>query len=207
MERQQKCSLEKHSFRETRGAVRRFKQVYYPRMSKRVGVGMNTTVACGIGVAVVIGYALRKRMRAALFWWLQDELDALAWERLPQRIIFLRHGQAEHNLEGGAILTEEHENRKPDNLSELTELGREQARSAGARLRTLLGDGATISVVVSPFERTLQTLYSLQQALGQVRVRHVHVDPRVREQEFGNFQKKEVHLPSSTSLRRPFDVP
>jgi broad specificity phosphatase PhoE len=107
------------------------------------------------------------------------------------RIIFVRHGQAEHNLEGGAILQEDNPNRKPDNLSELTPLGRAQACAAGSRIRTLLGDEAIVSVVVSPFERTQQTLYCMQQTLGQVRVRRVDVDPRVREQEFGNFQVAE----------------
>ena len=115
----------------------------------------------------------------------------LAWRRLPRKIIFLRHGEAQHNLEGAAILQEDNPNRKPDNLSELTPRGREQARAAGHRLRRLLGGGGTISAVVSPFERTQQTLYALQQNLGDVRVRRVHVDPRVREQEFGNFQVAE----------------
>ena len=111
--------------------------------------------------------------------------------RLPRKIIFIRHGEAQHNLEGAAILQEDNPNRKPDNLSELTPLGREQARAAGHRLRRLLGGDGTISAVVSPFERTQQTLYALQQNLGDVRVRRVHVDPRVREQEFGNFQVAE----------------
>ena len=115
----------------------------------------------------------------------------LAWRRLPRKIIFLRHGEAQHNLEGCAILQEDNPNRKPDNLSELTPRGREQARAAGHRLRRLLGGAGTISAVVSPFERTQQTLYALQRNLGDVRVRRVHVDPRVREQEFGNFQEKD----------------
>ena len=141
-----------------------------------------------------------KRIKSELLWHIQDGLDQQAWERLPMRIILLRHGQAEHNLEGAAILTEENPDRKPDNLSELTELGREQALESGALIRDLLGDRGTISVVVSPFERTLQTLYSLQRALGNVRVRKVHVDPRVREQEFGNFQKAdEMRKHSQTS--------
>jgi broad specificity phosphatase PhoE len=130
-----------------------------------------------------------KRIRAWVLWHIQDGLDSEAWERLPKRIILLRHGQAEHNLEGAAILKEENPDRKADNLSELTELGREQALEAGGAICRLLGDRGTISVVVSPFERTQQTLYSLQRALGRVKVRCVHVDPRVREQEFGNFQK------------------
>ena len=110
------------------------------------------------------------------------------WHRLPRKIVFLRHGQAEHNLEESTF-HEESKNRKPDNLSELTPVGRKQARAAGDRLHALLGDSAIISVVTSPYERTQQTMLALQQRLGGVRVRSVHVDPRVREQEFGNFQR------------------
>jgi len=67
-------------------------------------------------------------------------------------------------------------------------LGRHQAREAGIWIREMLGGSGSISVIVSPFERTQQTLYALQQNLGNVRISCVHVDPRVREQEFGNFQ-------------------
>ena len=101
--------------------------------------------------------------------------------------------QAEHNLDP-TILREDNPNRKPDNLCELTSLGRRQARSAGERIRKLLGNRGVISVIVSPFERTQQTLYALQQELGNVSVRRVHIDPRVREQEFGNFQRDMAQL-------------
>ena len=49
----------------------------------------------------------------AFFSWLRDSLDEQAWARLPHKIIFLRHGQAEHNLEGGAILQEENPDTTP----------------------------------------------------------------------------------------------
>ena len=101
--------------------------------------------------------------------------------------------QAEHNLDP-TILREDNPNRKPDNLCELTSLGRSQALAAGERIRELLGNRGVISVVVSPFERTQQTLYALQQELGDVEVRRVHIDPRVREQEFGNFQRDMAQL-------------
>ena len=65
----------------------------------------------------------------------------------------------------GQILHEDNPNRKADNLCELTKLGQRQGREAGRRVRQLLGDGARISAVVSPFERTQQTLYCMQQEL------------------------------------------
>lgn len=117
-----------------------------------------------------------------------DQLRDQQWQQLPAKIILLRHGQAEHNLDP-SILREDSPNRKPDNLCELTSLGRSQAQSAGERIRKLLGNDGVISVIVSPFERTQQTLYALQQELGDVKVRRVHIDSRVREQEFGNYQR------------------
>ena len=117
-----------------------------------------------------------------------DQLNEQQWQQLPAKIILLRHGQAEHNLDP-SILGQDHPNRKPDNLCELTSLGRSQALAAGERIRKLLGNDGVISVIVSPFERTLQTLYALQQELGDVEVRRVHIDSRVREQEFGNYQR------------------
>jgi len=117
-----------------------------------------------------------------------DQLREQQWQQLPAKIILLRHGQAEHNLDP-SILHEDSPNRKPDNLCELTSLGRSQALAAGERIRKLLGNHGVISVIASPFERTLQTLYALQQELGDVEVRRVHIDSRVREQEFGNYQR------------------
>mmetsp|Transcript_62769 Transcript_62769/g.172410 ORF Transcript_62769/g.172410 Transcript_62769/m.172410 type:complete len:388 (+) Transcript_62769:129-1292(+) len=110
---------------------------------------------------------------------------------MPERIILVRHGEAEHNLDHSSLLLYDNPDRKPDNLSELTELGMGQAHRAGRHVRSVLGEGATVSVVVSPFERTQQTLYCMQQELDGVHLRCVHVDPRVREQEFGNFQQRD----------------
>ena len=58
-----------------------------------------------------------------------------------------------------------------------------------------------MSVIVSPFERTLQTLNCVQQGLAPTtQIAAVHVDPRVREQEFGNYQvKDEMQLHKSTA--------
>ena len=156
-------------------------------------------------------------LRRCLLDSLLDVQREEAWAALPQRIILIRHGQAEHNLEEGAILHEDNPNRKADNLCELTKLGQRQGREAGKRVRELLGDGACISAVVSPFERTQQTLYCMQQELmdgdgdGEegrgVHVRYVHVDPRVREQEFGNFQAREdmqLHRQAASEVGRFF---
>ena len=141
--------------------------------------------------ASVVCYALRRRLKFAIAHWLHEANLEYEWAQMPNRIILLRHGEAEHNLDHAAILQYENEDRKPDNLSELTAKGRQQAVAAGKKLRELLGEGATVSAIVSPFERTQQTLYCVQQELHGITMRCVHVDPRVREQEFGNYQKRE----------------
>ena len=78
-----------------------------------------------------------------------DQLLEQQWQQLPARIILLRHGQGEHNVDP-TILQEDNPNRKPDNLCELTSLGRSQARSAGERIRKLLGNRGVISVISRP---------------------------------------------------------
>ena len=82
--------------------------------------GTSKLLACA-GVALLF----HERARRVLLCWLEDGMRELAWRRLPRKIIFLRHGEAQHNLEGAAILQEDNPNRKPDNLSELTPRGRE----------------------------------------------------------------------------------
>ena len=45
----------------------------------------------------------------------------------------------------------------------------------------------SVSLYVSPFARTLQTARNLREAFEE-NIVHTHVEPRVREQEFGNLQ-------------------
>lgn len=162
-------------------------------------------IAGGATVCLLV-WAARRRLVNALAYLLQDMQHDLAWQRMPERIILLRHGEAEHNLDDGEILLHDHPNRKPDNLCELTSKGKVQAKAAGRRINQLLGDDAVVSVVVSPFERTKQTLFGAQQTLGGVRIRQLHVDARVREQEFsGGFQdraQREVHKRDARDVGR-----
>ena len=67
-------------------------------------------------------------------------------------------------------------------------------------LKELLDPDEQVYVYVSPYMRTMQTLYELGQTLGPERVSGVREEPRMREQDFGNFQdhtmqelKKERH--------------
>jgi len=110
----------------------------------------------------------------------KDSLEE-ARKSLPRRIILLRHGQSMGNVDLGLYRT------CPDNQVELTEEGRGQAWAAGKRIRELVGD-EKLDLYVSPFQRTLQTSRNVIQAFEPGQVNHVTIDPRIREQEFGNLQ-------------------
>jgi broad specificity phosphatase PhoE len=135
------------------------------------------------GVGAAVSLVLLWRRRRDLLDYLLDELEDLqrarAFDHLPERIILLRHGESQANVDPSILAT------TPDNQIELTPRGREQAREAGRRIKALLGasdDGAggpVATVVLSPFERTQQTLCCLVETLGEGAVREVHVDSRV----------------------------
>lgn len=99
--------------------------------------------------------------------------------RRPRRIIIIRHGQSQGNVDE-TIYT-----RTPDWKVPLTEAGRDQARQAGEQLRALLTDDK-LYFYTSPYERCQQTLACIIEGLD--RTGTVRVEPRLREQDFGNYQ-------------------
>mmetsp|Transcript_96561 Transcript_96561/g.272972 ORF Transcript_96561/g.272972 Transcript_96561/m.272972 type:complete len:503 (+) Transcript_96561:48-1556(+) len=103
-----------------------------------------------------------------------------ARELLPKRIIMVRHGESEGNVDKSVY------QRKPDNALELTDRGSAQALAAGLRIKGLIGEDK-VHLFVSPFQRTLQTARNIALALGD-QIIHTEKDPRIREQEFGNLQ-------------------
>ncbi|MGF6835477.1 broad specificity phosphatase PhoE [Paenarthrobacter sp. TE4293] len=96
----------------------------------------------------------------------------------PARIFMIRHGQSAANADTSIY------NRVPDYRIPLTEAGIEQARVAGEDLRRTL-DGQQVCVYVSPYLRAYQTLEALN--LGPL-VERVIEEPRLREQDWANFQ-------------------
>jgi broad specificity phosphatase PhoE len=99
-------------------------------------------------------------------------------EHRPDRIILVRHGESEGNVDESVY------ERVPDHRLRLTERGVEQARHTGEVLRTLLG-GHSVEAYVSPYLRTRQTLAALGLPVAE---RDVRVEPRLREQDWANFQ-------------------
>ncbi|KAK1325911.1 hypothetical protein QJS10_CPA01g02391 [Acorus calamus] len=107
----------------------------------------------------------------------------------PRRIILVRHGQSEGNVDEGAYT------RIPDPRIGLTQKGWEEAEATGRKIKDMiLGDGADdwkVYFYVSPYKRTLETLRGLGRAFERPRIAGVREEPRLREQDFGNFQDRE----------------
>jgi broad specificity phosphatase PhoE len=113
-------------------------------------------------------------------------------DRLPRLVILVRHGESEGNADHTLYRT------KPDNLVELTSKGIHQSQEAGKRIEEIFKradqnrkykDAAIkrVHLVISPFERTLQTAAALRPCFEH-RIVRTDVQPRIREQEFGNLQ-------------------
>lgn len=103
-----------------------------------------------------------------------------------KRIILVRHGESEGNVDNSVY------QRVADHRIRLTETGREQARACGVALQRVIGSDPLLCFV-SPFARTRDTFAELQSQLTHARVVRVREEPRVREQEFGNFQDSALH--------------
>ena len=109
---------------------------------------------------------------------------------LPKRIILVRHGESEGNLDTAAYTT------TPDPKIQLTESGLLQAQEAGARLHSLISSNPSspewrVYFYVSPYDRTRSTLREIGRSFSRRRVIGVREECRIREQDFGNFQVEE----------------
>lgn len=109
----------------------------------------------------------------------------------PRLIIIVRHAQSEGNRDKTI-----HQN-TPDHRVGLTPEGKEQAREAGEKLRSLLREDDTLHFFISPYKRTRQTTEGILSTLcsndpvpSPFQRHHIKVyeEPRLREQDFGNFQ-------------------
>ena len=118
---------------------------------------------------------------------------------LPSKLIMVRHGQSEGNVDELLYAT------KPDNALRLTKLGWEMARMAGKALRDQLPQNETVHFIVSPYARTVETFHGIVSAwcdpsefahvknrskrlkMWYTRLMEMgltwHEDPRIREQD------------------------
>lgn len=106
-------------------------------------------------------------------------------------IILIRHAQSEGNKNRDIHQT------VPDHRVKLTAEGHRQAREAGANLRGLLRPDDNIHFFTSPYRRTRETTEGILQSLTSDspspspfprNTIKVYEEPRLREQDFGNFQ-------------------
>ena len=113
--------------------------------------------------------------------WVAQQLSGRREKKLrPERIILVRHGQSEGNADRNAY------SKTPDSKISLTEKGFAQGTVAGLQIRQLVGD-ESVRFFVSPYLRARQTLLAILQAFDGQSVQ-VSTEPRLREQDFGNFQ-------------------
>ena len=101
---------------------------------------------------------------------------------LPAFLVFIRHGQTDWNAEGRM---------QGQRDIPLNDVGREQARRNGRRLRTHLRDvgieARTLDVLTSPLSRAVETTRIVCDALGHA-PDDVSFDDRLREITFGAWE-------------------
>ena len=85
---------------------------------------------------------------------LQTAARQLDISTMPHRLILVRHGQSQGNVDKTVYSS------RPDHSILLTEKGRLEARDVGKRLRELVGD-ESVKFYYSPYTRTKQTLEEL----------------------------------------------
>ncbi|MCJ1282630.1 hypothetical protein MMC26_001955 [Xylographa opegraphella] len=109
----------------------------------------------------------------------------------PRLIILIRHAQSDGNKNRDIHQT------VPDHRVKLTPEGWKQAEEAGRKLRSLLKPSDTLHFFTSPYLRTRETTEGILSSLTSSDPspspfpRHtikVYEEPRLREQDFGNFQ-------------------
>ncbi len=98
----------------------------------------------------------------------------------PKRIILVRHGESEGNLDRSQYQTTQ------DFALKLTPAGIQQAKQAGMQIRELLGN-ESVYVYLSPFFRTRETFQHIQESINSNIVKTIE-DPRIREQDWGHLR-------------------
>ena len=96
----------------------------------------------------------------------------------PRRIILIRHGESQGNIDDTIYET------VPDHALTLTAKGRAEATEAGTWLRAYLKN-EPVTLYTSPYVRTRETAELL--GLG-IDGEDVRTEPRLREQDWANFQ-------------------
>jgi broad specificity phosphatase PhoE len=125
--------------------------------------------------------------------------------KVPKRIILLRHGESLGNVDDTSYAN------IPDWKIPLTRRGERQALHAAKDLSNLL-KGESIFCYCSPYKRATETWQIMQESeyLNDIQVVGTREEPRIAEQQFGNFQvrtkKNEQMNESMQRILRLFGV-
>lgn len=103
---------------------------------------------------------------------------------LPKRIILIRHGESLGNAQESAYAS------IPDWKIPLTERGVEQSRQLGVAVKEIVGT-SPLFIYCSPYKRTRDTLKHMMHALEDNQIIGAREEPRITEQQFGNFQNED----------------
>jgi hypothetical protein len=118
----------------------------------------------------------------------------------PRRIILVRHGQSEGNVDESVYT------RTADPKIALTEKGLAEAEECGKEIKELIEQDRAndwkVYFYVSPYRRTLETLKSLARPFERSRIAGMREEPRLREQDFG----RSFHFSPPCQLRKYRDL-
>eukprot|EP01043_Picozoa_sp_COSAG02_P023262 COSAG02_NODE_1237_length_13725_cov_27.071921_14_plen_557_part_00 len=211
-------NIEFVSRHERAGAARHAQISYRPQLARECVAGLLPvpqmaelwSFAAGAAAATAVGCcagtgALKTARNRALaqgsrvsddeMFELFDRFEDAVRHRFPRRVILVRHGESEGNVDLDIYRT------KPDAALRLTPKGKAQAVEAGKKLRADIGD-SKVHFIVSPYTRTRETLHGILQAFDDPsQINAIVEDPRIREQEFGMYQVRS--WPAVVSLSRP----
>ncbi len=84
----------------------------------------------------------------------------------------------------------------PDWRVPLTERGHQQAYETGKKLREIIGEDGKVFFYYSPYRRTRDTVAEFQKHIDPEQIISMREEPRISEQQFGNFQNVEQVLES-----------
>jgi broad specificity phosphatase PhoE len=101
----------------------------------------------------------------------------------PKRIILIRHGESEGNVDRLVYKS------KPDYALALSEKGIQQAIQAGVELKKIIGEEDAF-FYVSPFWRTRETFENISLEFERKKISWTE-EPRIREQEWGHLRSPE----------------
>eukprot|EP00978_Attheya_sp_CCMP212_P045869 scaffold364113_cov55-Attheya_sp.AAC.2 len=145
-----------------------------------------------------MAYSLSRVVRHSFGPHASTTLGSVEYDFRPRRIILLRHGQSLGNVDASSYV------KTADWRIPLTELGMQQACEAGKQIRDQVGvdDGQQFLFYYSPYLRTQATLREIQRFIPNEQIISEREDPRISEQQLGNFQNVEEVLEAKNERQK-----